>query len=264
MNDRSIVYKYRSWTNAQHCDILYENELYLSSPRDFNDPFDCRVVPDLTLLDTDEKIEKYARKIAIGSFEKILKSGVEVNQVIDGFVTRLKTDLTAENQFYQQTFYEAQDKHYGILSLTYRWDSILMWAHYASYHQGFCVGFDKQKLDNSQLFGKGGPVDYNDEFPRIDPFDNDLVRLGFIETHTKATNWAYEDEYRLFQRDNNGYTTDKRKIKVPNDFFKEIIVGLSFPEADISKIKRLADHKEIKAYRIRKTENRFELEKTEI
>lgn len=187
-----------------------------------------------------------------------------MKQVIDGFAKRLKENLAEESEGYRQTFYESQDKFYGILSLTYRWDSILMWAHYANYHQGFCVGFDKDKLDNSKLFGKGGPVDYKDEFPRIDPFDEDLVKLGFTETHTKAKNWDYEKEYRLFQRDKNGFTPEKRKISIPDDYFKEIIIGLRFPQADISKIKRIADSKQIKAYRVVKIDSRFELDRIEI
>ena len=188
MNEIKIVYKYRSWENVQHRNILYENELYLSSPRDFNDPFDCRIVPDLTLLDNDEKIEKFANKLALNSSDQIAQRGLNFKQVTGGFAKRLKNNLVGESAGYRQMFYDSQDKFYGILSLTFRWDSILMWAHYANYHQGFCVGFDKDKLDNSNLFGKGGPVNYKDEFPRIDPFDDDLVKLGFIETHTKAKN----------------------------------------------------------------------------
>jgi hypothetical protein len=38
-----VVYKYRDWNNPFHKNILLHNEIYLASPKDFNDPFDCRI-----------------------------------------------------------------------------------------------------------------------------------------------------------------------------------------------------------------------------
>ena len=35
------------------------------------------------------------------------------------------------------------DAKLGVLSLSRRWDSSLMWSHYTSSHTGFCVGFDR-------------------------------------------------------------------------------------------------------------------------
>ena len=54
-----IVYKYRNWTDINHQNMLRRNELYLSSPKDFNDPFDCRIPENFYLLDTPEKIQEY-------------------------------------------------------------------------------------------------------------------------------------------------------------------------------------------------------------
>ena len=51
-----IIYKYRSWNNEFHKDVLLKNQVYMSSPEDFNDPFDCRITKNHHLLNTTEKI----------------------------------------------------------------------------------------------------------------------------------------------------------------------------------------------------------------
>ena len=94
-----------------------------------------------------------------------------------------------------------QNIHYGILSMSSRWNSILMWSHYAEFHKGYCAGFWEDKMRESGLFGKGGPVTYNPEndYPKINPLKEYKPMIkGFIETNTKANDWSYENEYRLF------------------------------------------------------------------
>src|SRR5258706_15682633 len=38
-----VVYKYRDWKNDFHKRVLLNHELFLSSPKNFNDPFDCKI-----------------------------------------------------------------------------------------------------------------------------------------------------------------------------------------------------------------------------
>jgi len=51
------VYKYRSWSDEYHRNLLLKNHLFFTSPKDFNDPYDYKIPYDFSLLDTDEKIE---------------------------------------------------------------------------------------------------------------------------------------------------------------------------------------------------------------
>ena len=53
------IFKYRDWTNSFHQKILTENEVFMSSPKLFNDPFDCRITTNFSLLDTSEKKKAY-------------------------------------------------------------------------------------------------------------------------------------------------------------------------------------------------------------
>jgi len=52
------------------------------------------------------------------------------------------------------------DKYGGIIALSSRWDSILMWSHYANNHKGYCIGFDSKKLVDSKMFSSFGLVSY--------------------------------------------------------------------------------------------------------
>src|SRR5690242_15318705 len=51
-----VVYKYRTWSDSYHQDTLIKRELFLSSPRRFNDPFDCRIPIAYKLLVTDPQM----------------------------------------------------------------------------------------------------------------------------------------------------------------------------------------------------------------
>ena len=85
----------------------------------------------------------------------------------------------------------------GILSLSERYDSPPMWAHYADLARGFVV-----VLDNLELSFKGDetgslnipkPVVYSDQFfgMTFDPSTQD--RLFF----SKLSDWSYEREWRI-------------------------------------------------------------------
>jgi hypothetical protein len=85
----------------------------------------------------------------------------------------------------------------GVLSLSQRYDSLPMWAHYANLAQGFVVVLDN--LTESFNGDKTGslnipkPVIYADQFigMTFDPSTQD--RLFF----SKLSDWSYEREWRV-------------------------------------------------------------------
>jgi hypothetical protein len=85
----------------------------------------------------------------------------------------------------------------GILSLSERYDSLPMWAHYADLARGFVIVLDN--LEQSFKGDKTGslnipkPVVYADRFigMTFDPFTQD--RLFF----SKLSDWSYEREWRV-------------------------------------------------------------------
>jgi hypothetical protein len=104
----------------------------------------------------------------------------------------------------------------GILSLSQRWDSLLMWSHYADCHRGFLLG-----LSSSHEFLARGDVTLEKEFPPesisespfvhgvrpvvyTDALPAQLVtktqgRLLYEDCLYKGNDWAYEQEWRAFR-----------------------------------------------------------------
>ena len=52
-------YKYRSFEKEHHLDIISKGVLWFASPLSFNDPFDCRIPDNWSLLNTPDKISEY-------------------------------------------------------------------------------------------------------------------------------------------------------------------------------------------------------------
>src|SRR6218665_1281944 len=154
-----ILYKYRNWTNDFNKNILLKNELYLSSPKDFNDPFDCRIPDNYFLLDTPDKIDQYINGVVERHMQLLISRDLNIVDEKKRMKEKL-SDLGTIQLENEKVTFDSQDERLGILCLSERWDSILMWSHYADLHKGYCVGFHENKLRESGLFGKGGPVIY--------------------------------------------------------------------------------------------------------
>lgn len=85
----------------------------------------------------------------------------------------------------------------GVLSLSKRYDSLPMWAHYAGLAKGFVVVLENLeqsfKGDETGSLNTPKPVDYAEKFigMTFDPSTQD--RLFF----SKLSDWSYESEWRV-------------------------------------------------------------------
>lgn len=265
-NYPEIIYKYRNWTNEYHKNLIYKNQLYMSSPEYFNDPFDCRIPSSYMSLDSPEKIEAYVDSFISRHKDFLIGKGLNLRQEKMIMIKKFEQNLNQIQLNHEQTLFESQNKHLGVLSLSARWDSILMWSHYGDFHKGYCVGFYEEKLRNSNLFGKGGPISYNPEniIPTVEPGDHSIEK-GFLQTHTKSYDWKYEEEYRLVKMFfPNVATEDDRTKVVKDECFAEVIIGLLTPEKAKKEIIKAAREKGLKVYQAKKVPFKFELGREEI
>jgi len=168
--------------------------------------------------------------------------GQKVEDVEKPIFTQLKNHKEEEQRNRNNYTFSKQDEHYGIVSFSELWDSILMWGHYAINHTGFCVGFYESKLQDSGLFGKGGMANYEDDFPSIDPKEEQSTHLSFMETHTKAKESGYEKEYRLLRL-----------------FYAEVNIGIQFPKDQIKEISKLTETLGIQLYQMKQIPFKFKL-----
>lgn len=260
-----IIYKYRSWNNKFHKRILTEGEVYMSSPQHFNDPFDFGIVKNFLTLDTQEKIEKFVDEGSVRLRSFLIRRGIDIAKDREFQIKRLQNDLSGYQKEYEKLNAEGINRNYGVLSLSGRWDSILMWSHYANFHKGFNIGYNESKMRNSGLFGKGGPVIYSEDYPHLDPFDEHTMESSFIQTHYKSIEWEYEKEYRLtklfFPKPP---TEDDRTIKVPFDFVEEINLGMNVSNDDKEEILKIAEKFKIKVFQTEKVPFKFKLSRIQI
>ena len=201
------VYKYRSWSDEYHRNLLLKNHLFFTSPKDFNDPYDFKIPYDFSLLDTDEKIEAYLAKKKIESASHFPVKDIE--QLIKNFGQRLRNELPQVQEQFNSLYFDGADKHYGVLSLSERWDSILMWSHYAENHKGVLLKFDVSELQ--KVFSKIQAVVYTDKIKQINyesPSENLLSKL----LTRKSTHWKSEKEVRIIVKKSGHYSFPKSAL----------------------------------------------------
>lgn len=176
--------------------VFTHEELYLSSPRSFNDPFDCSTRLDTTNIKVIDKKE-YCKIIA-----KLIDPESSVSDL-----KKLADDLFKTHQhndeFFSEQFHLIAgatfniNNNYGILSLSKIKNDILMWSHYADDHKGIVLEFDKSLIKGTI----NGLVKYEKTFPSVRDFieayyKKKLFRIFLLR---KSRHWKYESEYRIIK-----------------------------------------------------------------
>lgn len=109
-------------------------------------------------------------------------------------------------------------------------NNLLMWAHYAENHQGFCIEYeyDERKLSLSEVTYSSKPLTVTAKEILFTP-DEVFTRL----LTTKGIEWMYEDEWRIIELNclenheiGKGKLIDTPEYLVP----KRIITGDRFQE----------------------------------
>lgn len=191
-------------------DLLLNCHLWFSAPTEFNDPFDCKVYPEIP---NDEELADYLYKNVTNVYPpnyEIIKQGLKDRgkeiaiQAIDNVINKS-----------------------GIKCFTDRNDCILMWSHYANCHRGICLKFDV--LEDPSFFVYPLAMDYRKDYPRMKFTDK---RFTSTLLKTKYSDWSYEHEYRVYKQ-TLGYHGFYHKA------LKAIILGCSAKEETVSCIREI-------------------------
>lgn len=235
-----IVYKYRDWNNPFHKNILLYNEIYLASPKDFNDPFDCKI--PINFQDISE--------IEISIFPSD---------------SNIRKDVKAFQENYEKLQEKIMDEHYGIFSGSSKWNGILLWSHYANNNQGFCVGFKEQELRQFGGFGRTGVVMYNTDLPKIKFKGKETQEEKFnrirIQTTTKSEEWEYEQEYRLIKAFAKPPIPFERRKQIPDEVFSDVTLGINISVENKEEIVEVCRQKRILVYQAQKVPFKFEIDR---
>ena len=108
----------------------------------------------------------------------------------------------------------------GVSCLSESKDSLLMWAHYANNHRGFCVEYDLLEINRSLRF-TAVPVIYSEEKTCFDFFDpqsigKDTWKLFIQSLTSKSPEWRYEKEWRIIR--DQGACGDKWNVGKKRSF----------------------------------------------
>lgn len=233
IHGKDCLYRYRSG-DENSIKALMEDKLFFSIPKFFNDPYDNLIFADSNRIISeiigninygmDDYIEKCKRQRMPGisiaeamwknkqSKEMMLNTRVElIYSALDAIKSNLKNNTR-------------------VICFSEINDSMLMWSHYANYHKGFVLVYEKNDISNAKRFNENNyeitrktklvPVNYVDkqsdmtkaclEYIRHNMFESmgdveeidasipaDVIRVVISE---KAKEWSYEREWRLIPR----------------------------------------------------------------
>ena len=221
-----ILYKYRDLDSFDRItNLLLKGELFFSSAKTFNDPFDTAITYDFSSV--EKPIAEEWMNIATDRHMPTESREVK-NHYIRNRLIEIRTPGYAER--FKEGLIENQYNKFGVCSLASTKENILMWAHYASMHSGICVGLSVPNLEEfmDQMAKKRILIDlmtirYSETLPKVDFFramiEMDTPSDFYELVGVKSSHWSYEQEYRLVYSE---------KTNIPVEFGPRAIAQLVF------------------------------------
>ena len=212
---QQYLYKYRK-IDSNLEKILINNEMWFSSPIDFNDPFDCQIKVD-TNNNYNEIFDFLKKNLVDLSIEEIgkISSDLYLNpEKWDNFVNQSSRETINSN---------------GICCFCSNFDNILLWSHYADNHKGICLKFDV--LKDLDFFVYPLNIIYQRNYPVFNYLKN-KERLTDFLIKTKSDDWSYEREVRVLKFEKGLHSFRKAALV-------EIIFGCKTTDLEIDRIKSL-------------------------
>jgi len=236
------LYKYFS---ARRSDFLVDR-LARYTPLDaFNDPFEGKpyVSSIASQEELDEAFEKSFTEEAAERYSKLSPSEKELLPY-DKFERLIRVFFEKNKSFYLAclnsnapkiglNLTEGLNKIIGAFCLSEVPDDILMWAHYASSHEGFVIEFDtKHPYFNSKRSEKDElyhlrKVIYSDTRPSARLTEMEGPEFFLV----KSVHWQYEREWRIFRLLSESDQIQQNTLcpahlfKIPPDAITGVILG---------------------------------------
>ena len=222
------AYKFRSIENLKRdLKSLVRNQIYAPKFIDLNDPFEGVYNEQITNL--------------VKSIEKI-------HSVNSSAVIKNWEDVISYKSFL------------GIYSLSLTYSEELLWAHYASSYNGYCIEYDIDQLKNNYLTPKTVNkflVDYQPKLSTITTHDIEQDNVLKKLYATKSRKWICEKEIRLI------YDTSSIKNYHPSALLS-ICFGMNLSKKHRQKIIKSLINKNITFYEIYREPNSYKLERRPI
>lgn len=235
LEERVARYKFIS---SQYLASLSNEKLWISDPKNFNDPFDLKIIIENRTLASpfgnEERLRKAFSEVFLNN-DSIKNHWFYDDELIESLTNWIKGP---EHYSWVIDQFKRRVSLFGVSCFAQDWNVPLMWSHYGESHRGICIeyavhpmkiafDFANQNLDQYH-------VRYATELPMLCLsellFSPHQVLPNFLAT--KHADWAYEKEWRLVN-----YTTKNSFMPMPSAIqISAIIIGLHF---DMSRIKEI-------------------------
>ena len=270
---KKVLYKYLPAGRKSYLD---DECLRFTQPGALNDQFE--ILPSITSEQAAKAYSewRYFKKCTIGNrASRRAASKKNLPNKVGKEVIPTSESLRKDFLEKMRSFF---DTEIGIFSLSRRWDSGLMWAHYTEAHKGFCLGLWKDSLTSQYKenpLSKIGSVAvenpvaviYSDTrvHAPLSPKENPDPK----QFYTKAPEWEYEMEERLLTplADYHEVISDKNSshdiylFRIPHDWIAEITIGMRTDKGLSHEIIEVAKKPGFSVYRAHLSQNTFNVER---
>ncbi len=227
--------------------LIEGEEIYFPSPKQFNDPLDCRIPPSYN--SSDLRIQQYWREYLQ---RNPLPPGVDRKARVRELIAQARSPEGRTRQTEQ--FFDSVNKN-GVLSLSSDHKSMLMWSYYAEGHSGVVVRLktDAQTLVRIPAEMFAIEVHYQTEFPVPVFYEDDHRTLLRTVFGTKSKDWDHEKEWRFVLVTRTGYLT------LPTGTVDGVVLGMRTTSEVETSIRDWIGDRDIELRRIQNREGTFKL-----
>ncbi|MEG0056790.1 MULTISPECIES: DUF2971 domain-containing protein [Bacteria] len=280
------LYKYLNF-NENTLKLMCLLQAYYSDPANFNDPLDCKpkLKNDLSLDELKNTFTSIMLRKLEKQFSQSLKtlkfSGeksdsralqlahTEVSNIISHMeYNSTAPDINDKIEYLKMAYTSAIEKEIvntfktGVLCLSSKFDSPLMWSHYASKHQGLCIEYDMSNIEDNSVYkveyGGSRKILTSDIKDWLDNTNiNNTNKLKQVCLLTKSEEWRYESEWRIFGRVGLGDSLPP---------IKSIIFGLKCDDVTIYTVMKamVTKDRKLKFWKIYNEGDKFKLKRQRI
>lgn len=225
-NKKDVLYRYQPF-NKYSESFFAKRLLHFVSPKDFNDPYDCKVVFPSVKNDNDIRSlfrSYFQKKETIGqsfltlcALKTLLTDPKKKNELLEPILAPIKSTLNS----------------LGILCLSEENKDILMWSHYSDGHRGYCLEFNK---DIFSKFGFCNKITYRNTYPSVVDFHSKTTTVRDLFVFNKSKHWEYEKEWRTVLDPSKNPSTNSRFYEYPEELLTGIIFGCEMSQENREKI----------------------------
>lgn len=147
------LFKYYKY-DPKYNESRLSGEVFLSSPKNFNDPFDCQ----LGIENNAEAILRKKEKDSVSKGKWLEHKLIELGYQEEDLPKYLNGLLEDKKEIVDEV-YDKQLQNIGILCTIPENDNLLMWSYYTNL-EGFCIEYDTEKIIRDLTIGFIKTLDY--------------------------------------------------------------------------------------------------------